>query len=410
MATDPLQGELVTQGSPLIKEGLEPPPTEKKSNRFRLSFNRRSNRFKTGYNLSEKVTNAAFLGPAVIIVLMFAIFPLIVSLYISFSRMQFVQGGVEFNFVGFDNYNKLLNGSQKTILLGLSTDVPPLGWALLAVAAGLLGWGLLRYTRSAHFSLLGLTGRSLATIILLAGVWLVAQTTLQAPGRPGTLVVTLIYVFAGLTIQYFLGLGLALLVVQRLPGQRVFRVIFLIPMMITPVGVAYMFRMLTDFSKGPFAPIWKGLGLGNTSWVSDPWTARLAVIVGDVWQWTPFMFIVLLAGLEGLSVEPVEAAVVDGANRWQLFRYITWPALLPVSTTLVLIRMIEAFKIVDLPNVLTNGGPGTATESMTLHSFIQWRTLDLGGSAAIAYLLLLVVTFIATLFVTTVRQRVVEAV
>src|SRR5690348_15558762 len=153
MATDPLQGELVTQGSPLIKEGLESPPTEKKSNRFRLGFNRRSNRFKTGYNLGEKVTNAAFLGPAVIIVLMFAIFPLIVSLYISFSRMQFVQGGVEFNFVGFDNYNKLLNGSQKTILLGLSTDVPPLGWALLAVAAGLLGWGLLRYTRSAHFSL-----------------------------------------------------------------------------------------------------------------------------------------------------------------------------------------------------------------------------------------------------------------
>jgi multiple sugar transport system permease protein len=238
---------------------------------------------------------------------------------------------------------------------------------------------------------------------------MLAQTTLQAPGRPGTLAVTLIYVFAGVTLQYFLGLGLALLVVQQLPGRAFFRVVFLIPMMITPVGVAYMFRMLTDFSKGPFSPIWKGLGLGNTSWVSDPWTARLAVIIGDVWQWTPFMFIVLLAGLEGLPLEPVEAAVVDGANRFQLLRYITWPALLPVSTTLILIRLIEAFKIVDLPNVLTNGGPGTATESMTLHAFIAWRTLDLGGSAAIAYLLLLVVTFIAILFVNLIRQRSVEA-
>ena len=128
-------------------------------------------------------------------------------------------------------------------------------------------------------------------------------------------------------------------------------------------------------------------------------------MIGDIWQWTPFMFIVLLAALEGQPGEQIEAALVDGADRWQIFRYITWPAILPVSTTLILIRMIEAFKIVDLPNVLTNGGPGIATESLTLHAFMAWRTLDLGGSAAVAYMLLFLVTFFCVAFVNLVRRR-----
>jgi multiple sugar transport system permease protein len=121
------------------------------------------------------------------------------------------------------------------------------------------------------------------------------------------------------------------------------------------------------------------------------------------------MFIVLLAALEGQSVEQVEAALVDGANRWQIFWHITFPQLLPVSITLILIRMIEAFKIVDLPNVMTNGGPGTATESLTLHAFFSWRSLNLGQSAAIAYILLIVVTLAALTFVNLFRGRAVEA-
>jgi multiple sugar transport system permease protein len=179
-------------------------------------------------------------------------------------------------------------------------------------------------------------------------------------------------------------------------------------MMITPVGVAYIFRMLTDTTKGPFYPIWRLLGLLNFSWVNIPWGARGAVMIGDIWQWTPFMFIVLLAALEGQSVELIEAALVDGANRWQTFWRITLPQILPVTSTLILIRMIEAFKIVDLPNVLTSGGPGTATESMTLQAYIAWRTLDLGGSAAIAYLLLFLVTLIAVMYMNVVRRRVAE--
>jgi multiple sugar transport system permease protein len=343
-----------------------------------------------------------------LVVLLLSIFPLFVSLYLSLARISFVPGGFEVRFVGLDNYRKLLLGSERTHFLGVLRDPSPLGWIIFGAGVVLLAGWILAAVRGRKVSGAGVIGRIVVALVLTAGLWLAVQT-LSPGGRPGTLLVTLLYVGIGLAVQYGLGLGLALLTTQPLPGRRFFRVVFLLPMMITPVGVAYMFRMLTDTGKGPFQPIWKLLGLTNFSWVNDPWGARAAVIIGDIWQWTPFMFIVLLAALEGQQVEPVEAALVDGASRWQVFRHLTWPALLPVSSTLILIRLIEGMKIVDLPNILTNGGPGTATESLTLHAFLAWRTLDLGGSAAIAYMLLFIVTFLGTAYVSLVRQRITEA-
>jgi multiple sugar transport system permease protein len=357
---------------------------------------------------ADRAAGSVFIWPAVLVVLFLAIFPLIISLYLSFSRFQFVPGGFVFKFVGLANYRKLLAGSEKVHFLGLMADPSPLGWLAFVIVAALLAWGLVGYIRGRQRSVGGLIGRVLASVLGSLLVWLLVRD-LSPAGRPGTVVVTLVYVFVGITFQYALGLGLALLTTQRLPGRRFFRVVFLLPMMITPVGIAYMFRMLTDTQQGPLKPIWQALGLGLFSWVNNPWGARAAVMIGDIWQWTPFMFIVLLAALEGQSVELIEAALVDGANRWQTFWHITLPQILPVTTTLVLIRMIEAFKIVDLPNVLTNGGPGTATESLTLQAFITWRTLDLGGSAAIAYILLFLVTFIGLSYVNLIRRRVVEA-
>jgi multiple sugar transport system permease protein len=357
---------------------------------------------------AERLASATFVLPAVLVVLFMSIFPLVISLYLSLSRFQLVKGGFDIKFIGLLNYRKLLVGSERDHFLGVFGSTSPLAWLLLAAVAALLVAGLVRYARGPDFTVMGMIWRLVGAAGAGLLAWLVIRTLTN--GRPGTLVVTMIYVFVGILLQYLLGLGLALLCAQQLRGRRFFRVVFLLPMMITPVGIAYTFRMLTDTSKGPFRPIWDAFGLVNFSWVNNPWGARAAVLIGDVWQWTPFMFIVLLAAIEGLSVEPVEAALVDGATRWQIFRYITWPGIFPVSTTLILIRMIEAFKIVDLPNVLTNGGPGTATESMTLHAYIAWRSQDLGGSAAIAYLLLILVTFIATSFVNLVRRRATEAV
>jgi multiple sugar transport system permease protein len=359
-------------------------------------------------SMTERIAGNMFLLPAILIVLFLAIVPLIMSAYMSVSRLKFVRGGFEINFVGIANYKKLFVGSEKTHFLGSMAAPSPFGWLIFIVVVGLLAWTFIRYLRSESCSIGGIIGRLVAIIILIAALWLLIHT-LNAEGRPGTMTVTWLYVFVGIAVQYVIALGLALLVTQNIPGRRFFRVVYLIPMMITPVGVAYLFRMLTDTDKGPFQPIWQAMGLGLYSWVTDPWGARAAIMIGDIWQWTPFMFIVLVAALEAQSVEQIEAALVDGANRWQIFRYVTFPQILPVSLTLILIRIIESFKIVDLPNVMTNGGPGTATESMTLQSFFNWRALDLGGSAAIAYVLLFTVTFVAIIFVNIVRSRATEA-
>jgi len=360
-------------------------------------------------SLSERLDHAAgwtFIMPAVLVVLFLSIFPLIVSLYISLVPLQFVPGGFQLTFVGLLNYAKLLTGIDHVHFLGLQAATSLLGWLFFVLAAGSQVVLLVIYLRG-RVTVGGLLGRLVAALAVGGLAWLLV-TTLSPEGRPGTLVVTLIYVFVGLVVQYGLGLGLAMLCSQHLPGRRFFRVVFLLPMMITPVGVAYLFLMLTDTTKGPAYPVWALLGLVNTSWVTNPWGARAAVMIGDAWQWTPFMFIVLLAALESQSVEPIEAAIVDGANGWQIFRHITFPAILPVSSTVILIRMIEAFKIVDLPNILTNGGPGTATESLTLHAYSIWRTLDIGGSAAVAYLLLIVVTIIGATYANLIRTRVIN--
>jgi multiple sugar transport system permease protein len=353
----------------------------------------------------DRYAAGVFILPAVAVILAFSIFPLLASFYVSLSRLGFSEGGVELKFVGFDNYAKLLVGIDHTHFLGVLGTPTIISTAFLGAAYLLMLYLLYRYARGPNLTVGGLVGRVFAAIVAGALLFLVANTVLTS-GRPGTLAVTIVYVAVDVTIQYVVGLGLALLVVQQLPGRRFFRVVFLLPMMITPVGVAYLFRMLTDTDKGPLYPLWVHFGLVDVSWVTNPWGARLAVMVGDIWQWTPFIFIVLLASIETLPHELVEAAVVDGATRWQVFWRITFPLILPATSTIVLIRLIEGFKIVDLPNVLTNGGPGTATESLTLHAYTIWRSLDIGGSAAVAYMLLIVVTFVGVTYVNLFRRRI----
>lgn len=350
-----------------------------------------------------------FLWPAILIILAMGIFPFVASIYLSLTRFELAKGGFKLTWVGLANYRKLILGSERLHFIGKIGDPSELGWfaiALVAVGGLYLLWRRWR----AHEATIGTAfSFMIALSVALFMVWLVASTVV--PGaRAGSLIVTTIYVVGGITFQYLIGLGLAVLCTMKLAGRRFFRVVFLMPMMITPVGIAYMFRMMSDTSKGPLQPIWAMMGLSNYSWVNDAWGARIAVIIGDVWQWTPFMFIVLVAALEGQPTDPIEAARVDGANDWDIFRYVTLPSILPVSTSLVLIRMIEAFKIVDLPRVLTNGGPGTATESLTLHAVIIWRALDFGGATAVAFLLVALVTVISTVFVGVARTRTTEAV
>jgi multiple sugar transport system permease protein len=322
---------------------------------------------------------------------------LINSAYLALSRFALAQGGFTLRFIGLANFRKLLTGSQQYHLLGTFGAFGALQWLLVAlITAGFL-FLLGRYFLSGHATIVGTIGRLITSAVAM-GLALVVIATLGASGVPGTLVNTLLYVVMGVAVQFALGLGLALLCAQQIRGRNFFRVLFFIPLMVTPVGIAYTFRMLADMQKGPFAPLVRAFGIGEWSWATEAWSARLMVLVGDTWQWTPFMFIVLLAAVENQPRDQVEAARLDGASGFQIFRDITWPAIAPIAATIVLIRLIEAFKIIDLPNVLTGGGPGLATESMTLHAFLAWRTQDLGASAAVGYTLLFISTVICVSF------------
>jgi multiple sugar transport system permease protein len=368
----------------------------------------RSQDYSTAHRRQEP-SKYVMLLPAVIVVLLISIFPLLASSYTSLSRIRFVRGGISIKYIGLQNYRKFLEGSEQRHVLGRLDQPSSVGWIVVVGLLCLLIYWLFRYLTGSHRRLFGFAMRVLTVVIGMGLVWLLVRS-LSGRGLPGTLEVTLIFVFVGVTVQYLLGLMLALLVTQNLPGKRFFRVVFLLPMMITPVGIGFTFRMMMDTLQGPIAPLWDALGLYNFSWINNPSYARAAVVIGDTWQWTPFAFIILLAGLEALPTEIVEAAMVDGANRLKLFRYIILPQIIPVSTTVILIRLIESFKMIDMPNILTGGGPGTATETMTLQTYYLWRAIDLGGSSALAYLLLFVVTFVALVFVNFIRQSLLEAV
>lgn len=428
----------------------------------------------------DTLAPSVFIWPSVLIILLLAIFPLFVSLYLSFAQVNLVSGGYEVKFVGWKNYEKIFQGSQQRNFfgrwsdelnfLGLPGSPDWIGWVVMALLTVFFAVMLVSHLRCRQYQPIKFIGGIIGTVALTAvvrvfTVWLVAPSgamagtwfeeqywlsillpvltavgsanvlgidglfwrvvtigftlalaylfaiTFGADGLPGATVVTLVFVFGGITAQYVIGLGLALLVTQNLPGKRFFRIIFLLPMLITPVGVGFLFRMMADTLLGPLSPLWQLAGLSNYSWVETANGARLAILITDTWQWTPFMFIILLAALEGVSTEPIEAGLVDGANRWQLFRFVVLPEIVPVSVTLLLIRMIEAFKIIDLPRIMTRGGPGTATESITLYAFNQWKasTSSIGFSSASAYLLLLLVTFCALVLVNIVRRRVLEA-
>ena len=331
-----------------------------------------------------------FILPAVLTLLAFALFPLLVSAHLSLTKLKLAAGGFLLKYVGWLNFKKLFFGSQQYHLLGTFDRFGAVDWLILGAIFALLLFFFVRYLVRPGRTVLGVFGRSVA--LLVAGALALLLVATLGGGFPGSLVVTIFYVAVGVSVQFGLALGLTVLFSQKIYGRNLFRVVFFLPVMVTPVGIAYMFRMLADMHKGPFADIWSWLGLGEFAWASDPWTARMVVLIGDTWRWTPFMFIVLLAAIENQPRDQLEAARIDGAGGWQIFRDITWPAIAPVAATIVLIRLIEAFKIIDLPNVLTNGGPGIATESLTLHAFIAWRTQDLGGSAAVGYTLLFVAT------------------
>jgi multiple sugar transport system permease protein len=171
---------------------------------------------------------------------------------------------------------------------------------------------------------------------------------------------------ASLAIQLPLGFLLAVVINRELRGTRVFRSSLMMPLLLTPVAVGLMWRLMLNVDNGVVDGVLQQLGLPDVNWLGDRTLAVVSVVLVDSWQNTPFVLLLMLAGLQSLPVGPLEAARVDGASTFQTYWHVILPLLAPVGLVVVMIRVIESVKLFDIIYILTSGGPGTATQNLSL--------------------------------------------
>lgn len=221
---------------------------------------------------------------------------------------------------------------------------------------------------------------------------------------------TLFFVGVDVTFSVLVGLGLALLVSrplrESLPGQKIMRAILTMPIFTAPIALGYLGLTIFHEQIGVVNTILRAMGMVNLPrWFSDVWLARIAISLVDTWQWTPFCFLVILAGLQSLPDEVYEATVLDTASAWQMFRYITLPLLTPVLFTVTILRVVETFKILDIPFSLTSGGPGMATQTYSFYIYLTGlRNFNAGYASALAYILLAIMVVISSFFFRQLRE------
>ena len=217
---------------------------------------------------------------------------------------------------------------------------------------------------------------------------------------------TLCYFVVGIPMQFFIGLALARALDRARRQQNWLRILFLIPMMLSPVVVAFVVgRVMFNEAVGPINAGLVALGLSPVPWLTSSIGAFITVLLVDTWQWVPFFMLILLAGLSSLPNEVEDAARLDTVSDTQAFWRVTFPMLIPWSVTAILIRSIEMLKIADIIVVLTNGGPGIATESLTIYAYrVGIVNFDLGYAATLAFSLLIVATLVAVLILASTRR------
>ncbi len=215
-----------------------------------------------------------------------------------------------------------------------------------------------------------------------------------------SLSVTLKFAALVVSIEMILGVGLAMLLDRKIRGMTVLRTIFILPMMIAPIVVGLIWRYMYHPTVGIFNRTLNNLGFESVPWLSDSFWSLTSVIIADVWQWTPFIFILSLAALQSLPSSAIEASRIDGATGWQQIIYIKLPLMMPVLIVTLLLRLIDAFKVLEVILVMTNGGPGLSTEILSLRiarTASEFR--ELGVAAAMSnYLLILLMLLTAIMF------------
>ena len=210
--------------------------------------------------------------------------------------------------------------------------------------------------------------------------------------------VTLVFAFTVVTVEMVLGVGLALLLDRNIRGMSVLRTLFILPMMIAPVVVGLVWRYMFHQTYGTFNRFLESIGLPKVDWLGQ--NPLLSIIIADIWQWTPFIFILSLAALQSLPRSALEAARIDGATALQQIWFIKLPLMMPVLIVTMLLRLIDAFKVLEVILVLTGGGPGLSTEILALRIARTAREFrELGEAAAMSnYLLMLLMLLTLGMF------------
>mgnify|MGYP003777108903 FL=1 len=226
-------------------------------------------------------------------------------------------------------------------------------------------------------------------------------TLFYDPAFRESLVVTLTFAICVVFSELVIGVGLALMLDRNIRGMSVLRTLFILPMMIAPVVVGLMWRYMYHPTVGTFNKTLKSFGLDGIDWLGQ--NALLSVIIADVWQWTPFIFILSLAALQSLPRSAIEAAKIDGATSWQQIIHIKLPLMMPVLIVTALLRLIDAFKVLEVILVMTEGGPGLSTEILALRiSRTATEFRELGVAAAMSnYLLIILLILTVSMYAIT---------
>ncbi len=208
---------------------------------------------------------------------------------------------------------------------------------------------------------------------------------------------TLLIVVIALPVELFLGLMMALLFLDRMPGRQIFVALLVLPTMIAPVVAGATWRLLFDNTYGPINQIigWIAGEPQAILWTIKPDFVYPAIFLAEIWQWTPFMFLILLAAMSNVDSSQTEAAEIDGASGWTVFWRIVLPAIWPVMAIALLIRGLDLFRIFDVIWALTQGGPGTMTETISIYAYQQgFRQFETSYTAAIAFLVIVLLTVV----------------
>jgi len=231
--------------------------------------------------------------------------------------------------------------------------------------------------------------------------------------------ITFVFGFWVVTLEMLIGVGLALLLEKAVRGATFFRTVFVMPLMIAPVVVGLIWRYLLDARNGivnyyltqigEAIPALQAFGFESQTWLGEPTLAMVSIIVSDVWQWTPFVFMIVLAGLQGLPGDVMEAAYIDGANWWRMTWHVKLPMMRNILLIALLMRVIDVFRALEVIFVMTGGGPGASTRVLSLALFqTAFTSRDLGYASTIALLLsviLIVFSLVLLMFSNPMKDR-----